>query len=202
MSSELSTKTVVELKSLLKENGLSTDGKKVELVQRLQEFQDQNTPVAATTAAAAAAAAAPESEQQQEQQSEESKPITEEGETGQQQEEEEEGEKSNSNEGAEESTLTVIQPQPKEEPKQLSAEERKELAISLLEKKIKRAEKFGDEQAANDARKDLKRVEKFGVELGTALAREIGLVDKTLPNKNRHNRRFNRGFKKSNKKRR
>lgn len=201
MSSELSTKTVVELKLLLKENGLSTDGKKVELVQRLQEFQDQNTPVAATTAAAAAAAAAPESEQQQEQQSEESKPITEEGETGQQQEEEE-GEKSNSNEGAEESTLTVIQPQPKEEPKQLSAEERKELAISLLEKKIKRAEKFGDEQAANDARKDLKRVEKFGVELGTALAREIGLVDKTLPNKNRHNRRFNRGFKKSNKKRR
>lgn len=199
MSSELSTKTVVELKLLLKENGLSTDGKKVELVQRLQEFQDQNTPVAATTAAAAA----PESEQQQEQQSEESKPITEEGETGQQQqEEEEEGEKSNSNEGAEESTLTVIQPQPKEEPKQLSAEERKELAISLLEKKIKRAEKFGDEQAANDARKDLKRVEKFGVELGTALAREIGLVDKTLPNKNRHNRRFNRGFKKSNKKRR
>lgn len=199
MSSELSTKTVVELKLLLKENGLSTDGKKVELVQRLQEFQDQNTPVAATTTAAAA----PESEQQQEQQSEESKPITEEGETGQQQEEEEEeGEKSNSNEGAEESTLTVIQPQPKEEPKQLSAEERKELAISLLEKKIKRAEKFGDEQAANDARKDLKRVEKFGVELGTALAREIGLVDKTLPNKNRHNRRFNRGFKKSNKKRR
>lgn len=198
MSSELSTKTVVELKLLLKENGLSTDGKKVELVQRLQEFQDQNTPVAATTTAAAA----PESEQQQEQQSEESKPITEEGETGQQQEEEEEGEKSNSNEGAEESTLTVIQPQPKEEPKQLSAEERKELAISLLEKKIKRAEKFGDEQAANDARKDLKRVKKFGVELGTALAREIGLVDKTLPNKNRHNRRFNRGFKKSNKKRR
>lgn len=196
MSSELSTKTVVELKLLLKENGLSTDGKKVELVQRLQEFQDQNTPVATTTTAAAAA---PESEQQ----SEESKPITEEGETGQQQqEEEEEGEKSNSNEGAEESTLTVIQPQPKEEPKQLSAEERKELAISLLEKKIKRAEKFGDEQAANDARKDLKRVEKFGVELGTALAREIGLVDKTLPNKNRHNRRFNRGFKKSNKKRR
>lgn len=200
MSSELSTKTVVELKLLLKENGLSTDGKKVELVQRLQEFQDQNTPVATTTTTAAAAA--PESEQQQEQQSEESKPITEEGETGQQQEEEEEGEKSNSNEGAEESTLTVIQPQPKEEPKQLSAEERKELAISLLEKKIKRAEKFGDEQAANDARKDLKRVEKFGVELGTALAREIGLVDKTLPNKNRHNRRFNRGFKKSNKKRR
>lgn len=195
MSSELSTKTVVELKLLLKENGLSTDGKKVELVQRLQEFQDQNTPVATTTTTAAAA---PESEQQ----SEESKPITEEGETGQQQEEEEEGEKSNSNEGAEESTLTVIQPQPKEEPKQLSAEERKELAISLLEKKIKRAEKFGDEQAANDARKDLKRVEKFGVELGTALAREIGLVDKTLPNKNRHNRRFNRGFKKSNKKRR
>ena len=192
MSSELSTKTVVELKLLLKANGLSTDGKKVELVQRLQEFQEQNTSVAATaTTDAPAAAPEPEPEQQQEQQqSEESKPIT------------EEGEKSNSTEGAEESTLTVIQPQPKEEPKQLSAEERKELAISLLEKKIKRAEKFGDEQAANDARKDLKRVEKFGVELGTALAREIGLVDKTLPNKNRHNRRFNRGFKKSNKKRR
>ncbi|RCK66976.1 Protein THO1 [Candida viswanathii] len=184
MSSELSSKTVAELKLLLKESGLSTDGKKAELVQRLQEHQEQGA------GAAPAPAAAEQQEEQPQQQSEEQSTTA--------QETKPETEQTKEGDGEEESTLTVIQP--KEPPKQLSAEERKELAISLLEKKIKRAEKFGDEQAANEARKDLKRVEKFGVELGTALAREIGLVDKTLPNRNRHNRRFNRGFKKSNRK--
>ena len=46
-------------------------------------------------------------------------------------------------------------------------------------------------------KKDLARVEKFGVELGTALAREIGLVDNSLSNKkfNHHKRNNKRGFK-------
>ena len=103
-----------------------------------------------------------------------------------------------------ESKLTFIQPKEQEQqqqeepkPKQLSPEERKQLAIELLTKKVQRAEKFGDEQAANDAKKDLARVEKFGVELGTALAREIGLVDNSLSNKkfNHHKRNNKRGFK-------
>ena len=128
--SDYSTQTVAQLKEILKGKGLSIEGKKADLVQRLHEHDTQ---------------------QQQE--------------------------------------------EPK--PKQLSPEERKQLAIELLTKKVQRAEKFGDEQAANDAKKDLTRVEKFGVELGTALAREIGLVDNSLSNKkfNHHKRNNKRGFK-------
>lgn len=173
--SDYSSQTVAQLKEILKGKGLSIEGKKADLVQRLQEHEPQ---------------------QQQQQQPEPEPEVTE-----QQQQQPETKLEENSQEN--ESTLTVIQPKEQQEqeeepkPKQLSPEERKQLAIELLTKKVQRAEKFGDEQAANDAKKDLARVEKFGVELGTALAREIGLVDNSLSNKkfNHHKRNNKRGFK-------
>lgn len=176
--SDYSTQTVAQLKEILKGKGLSIEGKKADLVQRLQEHDSQQQQ--------------PPPQQQQP-----------EPEVAEQQPEQPET-KLEGNTQENESTLTVIQPKEQEQqqeeepkPKQLSPEERKQLAIELLTKKVQRAEKFGDEQAANDAKKDLARVEKFGVELGTALAREIGLVDNSLSNKkfNHYKRNNKRGFK-------
>ncbi|CCE79897.1 Piso0_002989 [Millerozyma farinosa CBS 7064] len=159
---DYSSQTVAQLKEVLKSKGLSTEGKKADLVQRL--IDNDNEPQAQ-----------PETEQPEkvETNNNEEKPAS--SENGKTEENE--------------STLKVIMPEEKKEeqseekkPKDLSPEERKKLAVELLQKKIHRAEKFGDEAGAETARKDLARVEKFGVEAGTALAREIGLVNKSLPN--------------------
>ncbi|KAF6063857.1 SAP domain family protein [Candida albicans] len=130
--SDYSTQTVAQLKEILKGKGLSIEGKKADLVQRLHEHdtQQQQPP------------------QQQQPEVAEQQP--------EQPETKLEG-KTQENE----STLTVIQPKEQQQqqqqeepkPKQLSPEERKQLAIELLTKKVQRAEKFGDEQAANDAKK-------------------------------------------------
>ncbi|CAI5758282.1 unnamed protein product [Candida verbasci] len=156
---DYSTQTVAQLKDILKSKGLSTEGKKADLVARLNE---QEQPVQEEIK---------EDPKTEEPENEQSKPE-------------------------QESTLTVIQPQPKEEtkeepkeePKKLTPEERKTLAIELLNKKIQRAEKFNDEEAVNQAKKDLIRVEKFGVELGTSLARELGLVNNQLKDGFRNNK--------------
>lgn len=175
--SDYSSQTVVQLKELLTSRNLPTDGKKADLVQRLVDNDAQSS------------GAQPEKTQQTE------TPAVEESaaETAPES-------KENS-----ESTLKVIQPEEKNEeitkeeeeakqkPPVLTPEERKQLAVDLINKKIQRAEKFGDEAAGEAARKDLARVEKFGVELGTALAREIGLVDRSLPNG--HKKHFKKNFK-------
>lgn len=178
--SDYSTQTVAQLKEILKGKGLSIEGKKADLVQRLHEHDTQQQQ--------------PPQQQQQQPEPEVAEQQPEQPET-----------KLEGNTQENESTLTVIQSKEQQQqqeeeepkPKQLSPEERKQLAIELLTKKVQRAEKFGDEQAANDAKKDLARVEKFGVELGTALAREIGLVDNSLSNKkfNHYKRNNKRGFK-------
>ncbi|CAK9439547.1 uncharacterized protein LODBEIA_P36470 [Lodderomyces beijingensis] len=194
--SDYSSQTVAQLKDILKERGLSTDGKKADLVTRLIDSDNVTTTNDDDNAPAATAEATIETAQSTTTPAE--KPAA--------------AEQQPSAVSQEESTLTVIQPQPKKTkhaedapapappPKVLTADERKQLAIELLQKKVARAEKFGDEKAAAEARKDLSRVEKFGVELGTALAREIGLVDDKLKShgfKKRFNNGKHRGFKKS-----
>ncbi|KAK6457276.1 uncharacterized protein RJT20DRAFT_38343 [Scheffersomyces xylosifermentans] len=184
--SDYNSNTVPQLKELLKGRGLSTDGKKADLVARLVE-NDSAAPVAEEQPAEAApvaeeaaptAAETTETAPSENAASEEVKPQ-------------------------EEPVSAESQPAEKEEepPKVLTAEERKQLAVDLLTKKISRAQKFGDEAGAEAAKKDLVRVEKFGVEAGTALAKEIGLVDRSLGNgfkkrfngKRRNNNR--KGFK-------
>jgi SAP domain-containing ribonucleoprotein len=169
--SDYSSKTVPQLKDILKQKNLSIDGKKADLIQRLVEFDSQNNdPVVPEPESEAPAA---ETTEQPANSIEESAPADAEN----------------------DSTLTVIQPKDDEPtqpppPKVLSPEERKSLAVELLNKKIARAEKFGDDQAAETAKKDLVRVEKFGVEPGTALAKEIGVVDSSLPNGRRFHKKF------------
>lgn len=170
--SDYSSQTVVQLKELLISRSLPTDGKKADLVQRLVDNDAQSS----------------EAQPEETQQAETSAPSVEEPASENAPESKDDGE----------STLKVIQPSEKNEettkeeeakqkPPVLTPEERKQLAVDLINKKIQRAEKFGDETAAGAAKKDLARVEKFGVELGTALAREIGLVDRSLPNGHKKN---------------
>jgi SAP domain-containing ribonucleoprotein len=175
--SEYSSKTVPQLKEILKKKNLSTEGKKADLIERLNQ-QLLNEVVKQVTQVG--------DEQQQQQQPENQEIQVQNGKS----------EDIVDDAAGEDPTLTVIQPKQPEAPKVLTAEERKSLAIELLNKKISRAVKFGDESAAEVARKDLNRVEKFGVENGTALAREIGIVDQGLPT---HKRKFNKKFPKKNK---
>lgn len=159
---EYSSQTVAQLKEILKERGLSTDGKKADLVKRLQDA-DNNTEAAQPAEAAVettetetvATETLPENPPAEQAPATESTVVA-----------------------AEAETVKVEAPKP--EPKTLSPEERKQLAVELLQKKISRAKKFGDEAAAEEAQKNLARIEKFGVEPGTKLAAEIGLIDKNL----------------------
>uniref|UniRef100_A0A0L0NUD3 SAP domain-containing protein n=1 Tax=Candidozyma auris TaxID=498019 RepID=A0A0L0NUD3_CANAR len=145
--------TVAQLKEQLKAKGLALDGKKADLVQRLVDLD------------AGEAQTEPAKEEPKEEPTKEEAPK--------QTEEKKEA-------PADENGAKTEEKVEDKKPKELSPEERKQLAVDLITKKIKRAEKFGDEQLAQAARKDLARVEKFGVDPGTALAREIGLVDKQV----------------------
>ena len=195
---DYSSQTVAQLKEILKERGLSTEGKKADLVSRLTEADSANpTTNAAVTPAEPVSAAEPVTQSTI---AAESVPATE--------------IKSNEQvdvdataDSTTDATTATETKEEKEPPKVLTPEERKSLAVELLNKKIARAEKFGDEAAAEQARKDLNRVSKFGVELGTSLAREIGLVDNKLDDRKSHGRfrgkkfgggKHHRGFKKNN----
>ncbi|EGV59940.1 hypothetical protein PSN45_002336 [Yamadazyma tenuis] len=143
--------TVPQLKELLKARGLPLDGKKADLIARLSESDGVAEAPAEPQPEIEATPAEPKPK--------DPSPVAE-GETAV---------------SAPAATEAVV-----EKPKVLTPEERKSLAVDLLTKKIKRAEKFGDEASAEASRKDLARIEKFGVEPGTTLAKEIGLVDKSF----------------------
>lgn len=180
--------TVPQLKEILKERGLSTDGKKADLVARLTESDSTGTN--GSTGVDTTNGDKPDAEPQPEttEPSGQSEPKGE-SEPSQQPEK-----SANTDDGEAGSSETAAVEDNK--PKVLSPEERKQLAVDLLNKKIQRAEKFGDEASAEAARKDLARVEKFGVEPGTALAREIGLVDKSFNNGLRE-KLFKKNFKRN-----
>lgn len=196
---DYASQTVAQLKEILKERGLSTEGKKADLVSRLTESDSANPGEATTTTSTTNVAETA------------TQPISETG-NGAATEATETNEQADTT-GGTTTTETVTSndttseaKKEKEAPKVLTPEERKSLAVELLNKKIARAEKFGDEAAAEQARKDLNRVSKFGVELGTSLAKEIGLVDNKLGEKKHHGRfkgkkfggKHHRGFKKNN----
>ncbi|ODQ78558.1 hypothetical protein BABINDRAFT_162765 [Babjeviella inositovora NRRL Y-12698] len=159
--SEYSAKTVAQLKELLKARNLSTAGVKQELIQRLDAADSETVPAEAPVEAPAEVPAEVPVETPAEVPAP-AAPVA---------------------EALAKEVPAPVEAEEKKEPKVLSADERKQLAIEFLTKKMKRAEKFGDDAGAEAAKKDLARVEKFGVETGTGLAREIGLTDRTLDEK-------------------
>lgn len=175
--SEFSSLTVAQLKEALKAKGLATDGKKAELVSRLSEaLTDETTD----------APLAPVQDTSDETNAEPAK------ENGDATEKSNDAEPETAESAPEAAGEAEPETEKKPEKKVLTPEERKQLAVDLLTKKIKRAEKFGDEAAATAAKKDLARVEKFGVDPSTALAKEIGALDRDV-NTELSNKKFRRG---------
>lgn len=177
--SEFSSLTVAQLKEALKAKGLATDGKKAELVARLSEALTGDSTDA------------PEVPLQETSEEANAEPAPENGDATEKATESEAG----ASEAAPQAEAEAeAEPEKEEKPevKVLTPEERKQLAVDLLTKKIKRAEKFGDEAAATAAKKDLARVEKFGVDPSTALAKEIGALDRDV-NTELSNKKFRRG---------
>lgn len=181
--SNYTSMTVAQLKELLKSKDLPVDGKKADLVARLTEADASSNGNELDE---------PENELDET----EAKPAAENA----------EGEAKAGIPAADAESVAPAEPEApkapeKEKPKVLTPEERKQLAVDLLTKKLKRAEKFGDEALAQEARSNLARVEKFGVDPGTALAKEIGAVARGINSELKtHHRGFkkNRGKKKSN----
>lgn len=173
---DYASQTVAQLKEVLKGKGLSTDGKKADLVQRLVDADGAEEPAGDAAEPAAEPAASGEAVEE----AAPVAPVAPEDAT------------------APEAAAVPLASEPasgtpdaangagavptEATPKVLTADERKQLAVDLLQKKIARAQKFGDDDGAQAAKRDLARVEKFGVELGTALASEIGLGDRVLGN--------------------
>ncbi|CCH43165.1 Laminin subunit gamma-1 [Wickerhamomyces ciferrii] len=178
-----SDQTVAQLKEELTSRQLSTSGVKKDLIQRLEEndaSKETTEPVV------------------EESKDEPKDELLEEVEPEQQEESKEE-----SKEEQKEESSTTEQKGEEEKPKSIkefTPEERKNLAIEFLNKKISRAKKFGSEESEIESiKKDLARIEKYGVELGTSIAKEIGLTSRPLhdgPRKRFHGRGRggNRGF--------
>lgn len=174
--SDNSSKTVVQLKEMLKEKGLSTAGVKTDLISRLEEVEKSSGEAQLGTEQADEPQA-PQVSQASQEPLEGSKEVNDADELPNENVTELLG-------NGEETTEIPAE----EQPKTLSADEIKNLALKSLEKKATRARKFGDEQGARDAEKEIKRVEKFGLELNSALARELGLAPaekKTSQSKNK-----------------
>ncbi|ODQ61686.1 hypothetical protein WICANDRAFT_86602 [Wickerhamomyces anomalus NRRL Y-366-8] len=161
---------VAELKEELTKRNLPTDGTKPQLIAKLEEDDSKKSSEGAATEEPIAGEEEPKQEEL----------LEEEGGDAEQKQEE---------------TETPATESKKED--ELTPEERKATAIEFLNKKIQRAKKFGTEEDVEEIKKSLQRVEKFGVELGTSLAREIGLTSKeNLDGRRRHhnNHRGNRKF--------
>lgn len=189
--------TVAQLKELLKDKSLPVDGKKADLVARLTEADaekgeldepnETNTEPAGEPADEKPKEEAPVTETLEPQNPESSKPS-----------EATEASDIVAGEGSEK-----VKADKKPEKKVLTPEERKQMAVELLTKKIKRAEKFGDESLAQEARANLARVEKFGVDRGTSLAKEIDAMFRDINSELKTTKRrggFKNGSRKKSKK--
>ncbi|CCK72772.1 Tho1p KNAG_0L01520 [Huiozyma naganishii CBS 8797] len=158
--------TVVQLKQLLSERGLPTDGLKHALIARLEE-NDENAkkqaPAATEPEKVEAVPAAVEPEQVA--------PVVQEPPAVAQETAVEVAVPSGP-------TTTVSEAAKKETPQQMPPPEQiKKMALDLLNKKLYRAEKFGaDETQAAELKRLINRVEKFGLDKQNPLMVELGLV--------------------------
>ncbi|KAG7877993.1 hypothetical protein KL905_004467 [Ogataea polymorpha] len=180
------SQTVPQLKELLKQRGLPTNGVKADLIARLEESDKIEAQLdAGEESGARKDEPAPEKEPQPV----DSKP----------EEKKQEPAAQKTAAGAEKPPQGAAAPDSKETPetareekKNLNPEELKQAAIELLNKKIARARKFGNEEDIAQLEASLKRIHKFGISLDSALARDLGF----RPEKPRQPQGFKNGKKK------
>ncbi|KAH3666959.1 hypothetical protein OGAPHI_003409 [Ogataea philodendri] len=160
-----SSQTVPQLKEVLKQRGLSTNGVKADLIARLEESDKIEAQL--------------DAEDGGEQKKVEPEPVQEPASTAEVTNEEKSAvaekpvpvvETESKNESVEKEAETA----PKEEKKPISPEELKQAAVELLTKKIARAKKFGNEDEVPQLEASLRRIDKFGLSLDSALARDLG----------------------------
>lgn len=204
--SNYSALTVVQLKELLTERNLSVAGLKNQLVERLtnddkaKEAAGEAAPAPVTEDAAPAPAAAPVAAEVEEAKVEEAK-SEEETKTEPASNEAAPAVASEQPAEASEAKPAEVQekaPEVKEPEKELfdilTAEEIKQRATELIDKKLHRAKKFGAEQDQIDSLEKLKvRIDRFGVDRNMSIALELGLVKpKEVRQPNRSNKNNNR----------
>lgn len=177
--SDYASLTVAQLKELLKSKSLPVDGKKADLLARLTEADGKKSELDEPQEATETSETVGEASEQKPAEEADSAPETAAAPDSEPAKPAEATEATEAAEPAAEGSEKV-ETEKKPKKKVLTPEERKQLAVDLLNKKIKRAEKFGDEALAQEARANLARVEKFGVDPGTALAKEIGAVDRGI----------------------
>ncbi|KAG7855174.1 hypothetical protein KL919_004941 [Ogataea angusta] len=163
-----SSQTVPQLRELLKQRGLATNGVKADLIARLEESDKIEAQLdAGDESGAKKDEPAPE----QEPQPADTKP--------EEPKQEPAAEKTAAEAAKPPQTATAADSNEtpetaKEEKKNLNPEELKQAAIELLNKKIARARKFGNEEDIAQLEASLKRIHKFGISLDSALARDLG----------------------------
>ena len=190
---DYSSLTVVQLKDLLTKRNLSVGGLKNELVQRLIKDDEESKGESEVS---------PE-EQNQEQGSEPaaieepaSQNITEKKEASSEPKETNEPKEENKDvqkpsDGPSATASENEQAAASTAAPALSPEEIKAKALDLLNKKLHRANKFGQDQADIDSlQRQINRVEKFGVDLNSKLAEELGLVSRKNEPESGNNGKF------------
>lgn len=176
--------TVAQLRDMLRDKNLSTQGLKNELIERIEKDDSGVVQAAEATEASAAGLTDTLNTENHFAAVEEEKTETAEADTA-------DVDVSASEAIATETLVAVEEPKPVELVKILSQEEIKTMGLELLNKKLHRAKKFGQDQDEIDSLERLiTRVEKFGVDLHTTLAKELGLVKdtpKSIQNKSYRN---------------
>lgn len=196
---DYSAQNVSQLKELLKARGLSIDGKKADLVSRLQQLETSDSTTGEASSGNVAEKPTSKTESASPVDAKDSDDLlpveganestlnekndlpTEGAKDASKVESKEESKEESKAEGTQESEPSSEAGSEEAAPvKVFTPEERKQKAVEHFETKIRRAIKFGDEAGAAEAKRVLARVEKFGVELGTALAVELG-IEKAKP---------------------
>ncbi|AOA60464.1 RNA-binding protein [Komagataella phaffii CBS 7435] len=172
---DYSSKTVAQLKEILKGKGLSTAGVKSELIQRLKEAPE--TEAGAIDDEELLEEVSGDENKQENGASEKSKDQI--VETAK----EPEPEKVDATTTASETGKQVEKTEEKDETPVIKAtpEEMKKAAIDLLTTRLNRAQKFQDEASIKTVEQEIRRVEKFGVALNTQLAVELGFSKPERP---------------------
>lgn len=195
-----------KLQELLTARGLPIDGTKEVLIERLEE----SDKIAAELEADDEPEAAPEESKEKVEEHVAEEPVAEEQKTEDVKTETEVPTK-NEAETAPAAPSAPSAPAADEKPAVAEAaavpepptpETLKASAVELLNRKIARAQKFGEDDQVALLKANLARVEKFGVELDSALARELGFAppksSKPASRVNNHSNHHNRYQKKKN----
>lgn len=180
MVSNYSSKTVVQLKEILRSRSLATNGVKADLISRLEESdkidaeldeQEKNDDSVETKDPKPAAKPAEPAEP--------AKPVEEKPAATTNLASVPTAPKGAQQVSNDQSSEKPAEEKPKPEPKPtMTLEQLKDEAVKLLQKRITRAERFNEDDEVKSLKVMLRRIEKFGVSPESEIAQELGYKSK------------------------